>query len=146
VAGAAVVLTMLPSGKHLLDAYRGTPGGHLAGCERAVPQRAEVRVVGGRRPKVFHLDANRAELDQYSMDWKRYLLQRETDEKRRKRERLNAERKADQLFTQAENVRAQATQATAAQNMAQRAQPPHPKSAPRPPHGPPGPLPCSPGA
>jgi 3-hydroxyisobutyrate dehydrogenase len=26
VAGAAVVLTMLPSGKHLLDAYRGTPG------------------------------------------------------------------------------------------------------------------------
>jgi len=27
VAGAAVVLTMLPSGRHLLDAYRGTPGG-----------------------------------------------------------------------------------------------------------------------
>lgn len=27
VAGAAVVLTMLPSGKHLLDAYRGTPEG-----------------------------------------------------------------------------------------------------------------------
>ncbi|WP_400160122.1 3-hydroxyisobutyrate dehydrogenase [Arthrobacter sp. BPSS-3] len=27
VAGAAVVLTMLPSGKHLLDAYRGTPDG-----------------------------------------------------------------------------------------------------------------------
>ena len=26
VAGAAVVLTMLPSGQHLLDAYRGTPG------------------------------------------------------------------------------------------------------------------------
>ena len=26
VAGAAVVLTMLPSGKHLLDAYRGTSG------------------------------------------------------------------------------------------------------------------------
>ena len=26
VAGAGVVLTMLPSGKHLLDAYRGTPG------------------------------------------------------------------------------------------------------------------------
>ncbi len=25
VAGAAVVLTMLPSGKHLLDAYRGSP-------------------------------------------------------------------------------------------------------------------------
>ncbi|WP_146361476.1 3-hydroxyisobutyrate dehydrogenase [Arthrobacter yangruifuii] len=27
VAGAGVVLTMLPSGKHLLDAYRGTGGG-----------------------------------------------------------------------------------------------------------------------
>jgi len=72
--------------------------------------------------KVFHLDANRAELDQYSMDWKRYLLQRETDEKRRKRERLNAERKADQLFTQADKMRAKATKATAAQNMAKRAE------------------------
>jgi ATPase subunit of ABC transporter with duplicated ATPase domains len=30
--------------------------------------------------KVFHLDANRAELDLYAMDWKRYLLQREADE------------------------------------------------------------------
>ena len=72
--------------------------------------------------KVFHLDANRAALDQYSMDWKRYLLQRETDEKRRKRERLNAERKADQLFTQADKMRAKATKATAAQNMAKRAE------------------------
>ena len=34
----------------------------------------------------------------YAMGWKRYLQQRETDEKRRKRERLNAERKADQLM------------------------------------------------
>ncbi|HXS30821.1 MAG TPA: ATP-binding cassette domain-containing protein, partial [Steroidobacteraceae bacterium] len=32
--------------------------------------------------KVFHLDANRAELDIYAMGWKRYLQQRETDEKR----------------------------------------------------------------
>ena len=31
VAGAAVVLTMLPSGKHLLDAYRGTLGQRPAG-------------------------------------------------------------------------------------------------------------------
>ena len=72
--------------------------------------------------KVFHLDANRAELDIYSMDWKRYLLQRETDEKRRRRERLNAERKADQLLTQADKMRAKATKATAAQNMARRAE------------------------
>ena len=72
--------------------------------------------------KVFHLDANRAELDVYSMDWKRYLLQRETDEKRRKRERANAERKAESLLAQADKMRAKATKAVAAQNMAKRAE------------------------
>jgi ATPase subunit of ABC transporter with duplicated ATPase domains len=56
------------------------------------------------------------------MDWKRYLQQRETDEKRRKRERANAERKADQLMAQADKMRAKATKATAAQNMARRAE------------------------
>ncbi|OYO23122.1 ABC transporter [Enemella dayhoffiae] len=72
--------------------------------------------------KVFHLDANRSELDIYSMNWKRYLSQRETDEKRRRRERLNAERKADQLLTQAAKMGAKATKATAAHNMARRAE------------------------
>jgi len=72
--------------------------------------------------KVFHLDANRAELDVYAMDWKRYLLQRETDEKRRKRERANAERKAETLLAQADKMRAKATKAVAAQNMAKRAE------------------------
>jgi len=72
--------------------------------------------------KVFHLDANRAELDVYSMDWKRYLLQRESDEKRRKRERANAERKAEALLAQAYKMRAKATKAVAAQNMARRAE------------------------
>ena len=72
--------------------------------------------------KVFHLDANRAELDIYAMGWRRYLTQRETDDKRRKRERHNAERKADQLMTQADKMRAKATKATAAQNMAKRAE------------------------
>ena len=72
--------------------------------------------------KVFHLDANRAELDIYAMGWRRYLQQRETDEKRRKRERQNAERKADQLMTQADKMRAKATKAVAAQNMARRAE------------------------
>ncbi|MGO1383702.1 MAG: ABC-F family ATP-binding cassette domain-containing protein [Arachnia sp.] len=71
--------------------------------------------------KVFHLDANRAELDVYAMSWKRYLLQRETDEKRRKRERANAEKKAGQLMAQADKMRAKATKAVAAQNMAKRA-------------------------
>ena len=72
--------------------------------------------------KVFHLDANRAELDQYAMDWKKYLVQRETDEKRRKRERANAERKAARLLEQADRLHAKATKATAAQNMARRAE------------------------
>ena len=71
---------------------------------------------------MFHLDANRAELDIYAMGWRRYLLQRETDEKRRRRERQNAERKAEQLMTQADKMRAKATKATAAQNMARRAE------------------------
>ena len=72
--------------------------------------------------KVFHLDANRAELDVYSMNWKRYLLQRETDEKRRRRELANAERKASQLMAQADKMRAKATKAVAAQNMFKRAE------------------------
>ncbi len=72
--------------------------------------------------KVFHLDANRAELDIYSMNWQRYLQQRETDEKRRKRERANAERKAEQLLAQADKMRATATKAQAAHNMARRAE------------------------
>ena len=67
--------------------------------------------------KVFHLDANRAELDLYAMDWKRYLQQRETDEKRRKRERLNAERKASQLMAQADRMRAKATMARRAEKL-----------------------------
>ena len=71
--------------------------------------------------KVFHLDANRAVMDVYAMDWKRYLTQRAADEARRKRERHNAERKADQLMAQADKMRAKATKAVAAQNMAKRA-------------------------
>ena len=71
--------------------------------------------------KVFHLDANRAELDIYTMGWKRYCSS-ETDEKRRRRERLNAERKADQLLSQADKMRAKATKAMAAHNMVRRAE------------------------
>jgi ATPase subunit of ABC transporter with duplicated ATPase domains len=72
--------------------------------------------------KVFHLDANRSELDVYAMGWKRYLQQRETDEKRRRRERQNAEKQAGQLMAQADKMRAKATKAVAAQNMAKRAE------------------------
>ena len=72
--------------------------------------------------KVFHLDANRAALDLYNVGWKAYLQQREVDERRRKRERVNAEKKAAALISQADRMRAKATKAVAAQNMARRAE------------------------
>ena len=71
--------------------------------------------------KVLHLDANRAEIDVYNMGWRSYLEQRETDERRRKRERLNAERKANTLTDQANRMRAKASKAQAAQSMLKRA-------------------------
>ncbi len=70
---------------------------------------------------VLHLDASRATLDTYSMGWRAYLQQRETDERRRKRERANAERQASALRDQAERMRAKATKARAAQSMLKRA-------------------------
>ncbi|MCT1618352.1 MULTISPECIES: ABC-F family ATP-binding cassette domain-containing protein [Janibacter] len=72
--------------------------------------------------RVFHLDANRCEIDQYNMGWKNYLQQRETDERRRKRELQNAQKKAGALLDQAEKMRAKATKATAAQQMIKRAE------------------------
>ena len=72
--------------------------------------------------RVLHLDANRAEIDVYNMGWKPYLQQRETDEKRRKRERVNAENKAKTLTDQANRMRAKATKAQAAQSMLKRAE------------------------
>jgi ATPase subunit of ABC transporter with duplicated ATPase domains len=71
--------------------------------------------------RVFHLDANRAELDVYNTGWATYLQQRETDERRRKRERSNTERQAEVLRQQADRMRAKATKARAAQSMARRA-------------------------
>src|SRR5918995_1189228 len=72
--------------------------------------------------RVLHLDANRAVIDVYNMGWKAYLTQRETDEKRRKRERMNAENKAKTLTDQANKMRAKATKAQAAQSMLRRAE------------------------
>ncbi|MCF7549061.1 ATP-binding cassette domain-containing protein [Pseudonocardia sp. WMMC193] len=71
--------------------------------------------------KVWFLDATRGEVDQYNMDWKRYLEARATDEKRRRRERANAEKKASALHAQAAKMGAKATKAVAAKNMARRA-------------------------
>ena len=61
--------------------------------------------------RVFHLDANRAEMDIYNVGWKAYLTQRETDERRRKRERANVEKQASVLKAQADRMRYKATKA-----------------------------------
>ncbi|MBB3666163.1 MULTISPECIES: ABC-F family ATP-binding cassette domain-containing protein [Prauserella salsuginis group] len=71
--------------------------------------------------KVWFLDATRGELDAYNMNWKRYQEARATDEKRRRRERANAEKKASALQQQAAKLGAKATKAVAAKNMARRA-------------------------
>ena len=72
--------------------------------------------------KVFYIDGNRNVIDVYNMGWKQYLLQREQDEHRRKRERANAEKKAEILQKQGEKMRAKASKATAAQGMLRRAE------------------------
>jgi ATPase subunit of ABC transporter with duplicated ATPase domains len=82
----------------------------------------DVKLVEACVNKVFHLDANRTTIDFYNMGWKLYLEQRESDERRRKRERANTEKKAGQLFAQADKMRAKATKTVAAQNMARRAE------------------------
>jgi ATPase subunit of ABC transporter with duplicated ATPase domains len=71
--------------------------------------------------KVWLLDATRGEVDVYNMDWRRYQEARATDEKRRRRERANAEKKAAALHMQAAKMGAKATKAVAAKNMARRA-------------------------
>ena len=72
--------------------------------------------------RVFYLDANRCVIDQYNMGWKNYLMQREQDEHRRRRERVNAQKKANALLEQANKMRAKATKAVAAQQMIKRAE------------------------
>src|ERR1700735_1341078 len=72
--------------------------------------------------KVFHLDADRTVIDIYNVGWQAYLEQRETDARRRRRERMNAERQATALQSQADKMRAKATKAKAAQNMQRRAE------------------------
>lgn len=71
---------------------------------------------------IWYLDANRAVLDVYNMGWTDYLKQREVDERRRRRERANAEKKAAALLKQADKLHAKATKAVAAQQMARRAE------------------------
>jgi ATPase subunit of ABC transporter with duplicated ATPase domains len=72
--------------------------------------------------KVFYLDANRQTIDIYNMGWKNYQRQRAADEERRKKERVNAEKKAAVLTTQAAKFGAKATKAAAAHQMVARAE------------------------
>lgn len=71
--------------------------------------------------RVLHLDATRAVLDTYNVGWDVYLQQRESDERRRRREQANAEKQAQSLRDQAQRMRAKATKAKAAQVMFKRA-------------------------
>ena len=72
--------------------------------------------------KVFYLDADRCVLDICNLGWTSYLGQRETDARRRMRERANAQRQAAALQSQADKMRAKATKAKAAQVMQRRAE------------------------
>ena len=72
--------------------------------------------------RVFHLDANRQVIDVYNVGWKKYLETRAQDERRRKRERANAEKQAAALQSQAEKFRAKNSKAKTAQSMFKRAE------------------------
>jgi ATPase subunit of ABC transporter with duplicated ATPase domains len=98
----------------LRDFLRQHPGGLVVISH-------EVGLLDAVVNKVWHLDANRAALDVYNVGWKIYLQQRETDERRRHRERANAERKIEALRSQADKMRAKATKARAAHQMDRRA-------------------------
>ncbi|MGW0698532.1 ABC-F family ATP-binding cassette domain-containing protein [Streptomyces sp. NPDC002867] len=71
--------------------------------------------------RVFHLDADRATIDVHNTGWNAYLAQRAADERRRTRERANAERKAVALHAQADRMKARVATAVVAKNMARRA-------------------------
>ena len=82
----------------------------------------DVELVGETVNRVFYLDANRQGIDIYNMGWKHYLRQRAADEERRKKERVNVEKKATQLQLQAARFGAKASKAAAAHQMVARAE------------------------
>jgi ATPase subunit of ABC transporter with duplicated ATPase domains len=98
---------------------RGFLAGHKGGL---IVISHDVELLDAVVNKVWYLDANRSVVDFYNVGWRTYLQQREADERRRRRERANAERKAGALLAQADKMRAKATKAVAAQNMAKRAE------------------------
>ncbi|WP_306335129.1 ABC-F family ATP-binding cassette domain-containing protein [Streptomyces sp. KL118A] len=72
--------------------------------------------------RVLHVDALRAAIDVHNTGWHAYRAQRAADERRRTRERANAERKAASLRAQADKMRSHVATATAAKNMDRRAE------------------------
>jgi ATPase subunit of ABC transporter with duplicated ATPase domains len=98
---------------------RGFLGGHAGGL---VVISHHTELLAAVVNKVWYLDATRGEVDGYNVGWHAYLDQRDTDERRRRRERANAEKKAGALLAQADKMRAKATKAVAAKNMARRAE------------------------
>ncbi|MDO9589521.1 MAG: ATP-binding cassette domain-containing protein, partial [Microcella sp.] len=82
----------------------------------------DVQLVEETVNRVFYLDANRQVIDIYNMGWKHYLRQREADEERRKKERVNVEKKATALQLQAARFGAKASKAASAHQMVARAE------------------------
>ena len=72
--------------------------------------------------RVFYLDGNRQVIDIYNMGWKHYQRQRAADEERRKKERVNVEKKAGVLQMQAAKFGAKASKAASAHQMVRRAE------------------------
>ncbi|MDQ3403845.1 MAG: ATP-binding cassette domain-containing protein [Actinomycetota bacterium] len=122
--GGSGTILLLDEPTNHLDAdsitwLRGFLKGHNGGL---VIISHDVELLGDVVNKVWFLDATRGEVDLYNMSWQRYLDARASDEKRRRRERANAEKKASTLMAQADKMRAKATKAVAAQNMIKRAE------------------------
>ncbi len=82
----------------------------------------DVKLVEETVNRVFYLDGNRQVIDIYNMGWKHYLRQREADEERRKKERVNVEKKATSLQLQAARFGAKASKAASAHQMVARAE------------------------
>ena len=82
----------------------------------------DVELVEDTVNRVFYLDANRQVIDIYNMNWKNYQRQRAADEERRKKERVNVEKKAGVLQLQAAKFGAKASKAAAAHQMVRRAE------------------------
>jgi ATPase subunit of ABC transporter with duplicated ATPase domains len=121
--GAGTTLLLDEPTNHLdadsITWLRGFLKGHTGGL---VVISHDVELLADVVNKVWFLDAVRGVVDLYNMGWQRYLDARAADEKRRRRERANAEKKASALMQQADKMRAKATKAVAAQNMAKRAE------------------------